>query len=94
MCINSPLKNLKITGEYTYNRVTNYNRMYVNQYKYIGMNFTGVLNNTENTRYALTQGFTNYNAINIFANYDFSIVQSYHHSSAGLQDRRLGDFLF
>ncbi len=69
----SPLKNLKITGEYTYNRVTNYNRMYVNQYKYIGMNFTGILNNTENTRYALTQGFNNYNAINIFANYDFSI---------------------
>ena len=69
----SPLKNLKITGEYTYNRVTNYNRMYVNQYKYIGMNFTGVLNNTENTRYALTQGFNNYNAINVFANYDFSI---------------------
>ena len=75
----SPLKNLKITGEYTYNRVTNYNRMYVNQYKYIGMNFTGVLNNTENTRYALTQGFTNYNAINIFANYDFSIGN--HHIS-------------
>lgn len=69
----SPLKNLKITGEYTYNRVTNYNRMYVKQYKYIGMNFTGILNNTENTRYALTQGFNNYNAINIFANYDFSI---------------------
>ena len=69
----SPLKNLKITGEYTYNRVTNYNRMNVNQYKYIGMNFTGVLNNTENTRYALTQGFNNYNAINVFANYDFSI---------------------
>lgn len=75
----SPLKNLKITGEYTYNRVTNYNCMYVNQYKYIGMNFTGVLNNTENTRYALTQGFTNYNAINIFANYDFSIGN--HHIS-------------
>ena len=37
------------------------------------MNFTGVLNNTENTRYALTQGFNNYNAINVFANYDFSI---------------------
>ena len=31
------------------------------------------MNSVENTRYALTQDFTNYNAINIFANYDFSI---------------------
>lgn len=69
----SPLKGLKITGEYTFNRTTEYNRMYVNQYKYMGFNFTGVLNSVENSRYALTQGFTNYNAINIFANYDFSI---------------------
>lgn len=69
----SPLKGLKITGEYTYNRITEYNRMYVNKYKYIGFNFTGLLNNVENSRYALTQGFTNYNAINAFANYDFSI---------------------
>lgn len=69
----SPLKGLKITGEYTYNRTTEYNRMYVNKYKYMGFNFTGVLNNVENSRYALTQGFTNYNAINVFANYDFSI---------------------
>ena len=69
----SPLKGLKITGEYTYNRITDYNRMYVNKYKYIGFNFTGLLNNVENSRYALTQGFTNYNAINAFANYDFSI---------------------
>ena len=37
----SPLKGLKITGEYTYNRITEYNRMYVNKYKYIGFNFTG-----------------------------------------------------
>ena len=69
----SPLKGLKITGEYTYNRITEYNRMYVNKYKYIGFNFTGLLNNVENSRYALTQGFTNYNAINAFANYAFSI---------------------
>ena len=69
----APLKGLKITGEYTYNRTGNYNRMYVNKYQYIGFNFTGILNNVENSSYALTQGFTNYNAINLFANYDFSI---------------------
>lgn len=69
----SPLKGLKITGEYTYNRTTNYNRMYVNKYKYVGINLSQVVNNVENSRYALTQGFTNYNAVNVFANYDFSI---------------------
>ena len=60
-------------GKILYKRITDYNRMYVNKYKYIGFNFTGLLNNVENSRYALTQGFTNYNAINAFANYDFSI---------------------
>ena len=69
----SPIKGLKITGEYTYNRTTNYNRLYANKYQYVGFNFSGVMNNVENTSYALTQSFTNYNAINIFANYDFSI---------------------
>ena len=69
----SPIKGLKITGEYTYNRTTNYNRLYTNKYQYVGFNFSGVMNNVENTSYALTQSFTNYNAINIFANYDFSI---------------------
>lgn len=69
----SPLKGLKITGEYTYNRTTDYNRMYVNKYQYIGISFSGVENNVENSRYALTQGFTNYNAINVFANYNLSI---------------------
>ena len=69
----SPLKGLKITGEYTYNRTTKYNKFYANKYQYVGFNFTGILNSVENTRYALTQDFTNYNAINIFANYDFSI---------------------
>lgn len=69
----SPLKGLKVTGEYTYNRTTNYNRMYVNKYQYVGINLSQVENNVENSRYALTQGFTNYNAVNVFANYDFSI---------------------
>lgn len=69
----SPLKGLKITGEYTYNRTTKYNKFYANKYQYVGFNFTGIMNSVENTRYALTQDFTNYNAINIFANYDFSI---------------------
>lgn len=69
----SPWKGLKITGEYTYNRTSNYNQMYVNKYQYIGFNFTGILNNVENSSYALTQGFTNYNAINLFANYDLSV---------------------
>lgn len=69
----SPLKGLKITGEYTYNRTTEYNRMYVNQYQYVAINLAQISNNVENSRYALTQGFTNYNAINVFANYDFSI---------------------
>lgn len=69
----SPLKGLKITGEYTYNRTTDYNRMYVNKYQYIGTSFSGVENNVENSRYAITQGFTNYNAINVFANYNLSI---------------------
>lgn len=69
----SPIKGLKITGEYTYNRVTNYNRMYINKYQYVGMNFTSIINNVENSSYELTQGFTNYNAVNMYANYDFSI---------------------
>ena len=37
------------------------------------MNFTGIINNVENSSYELTQGFTNYNAVNMYANYDFSI---------------------
>ncbi len=69
----SPIKGLKITGEYTYNRVTDYNRMYINKYQFVGMNFTDIINNVENSSYELTQGFTNYNAVNIYANYDFSI---------------------
>lgn len=69
----SPFKGFKITGEYTYNRVTNYNSIYTNKYQYVEMNFTGVSNSVENSSYALTQGFTNYNAVNIYANYDFNI---------------------
>ena len=68
----SPLKGLKITGEYTYNRITEYNRMYVNKYKYIDSTLQAA-QQCRDSRYALTQGFTNYNAINAFANYDFSI---------------------
>lgn len=60
-----------------YNWVINYNCMYVNQYKYIGMNFIGVLNNMENIWYVLMQGFINYNVINIFVNYDFLIGNYY-----------------
>ena len=69
----SPFKGFKITGEYTYNRITDYNSIYSNKYQYVEMNFTGVSNSVENSSYALTQGFTNYNAVNIFANYDFTI---------------------
>ena len=69
----SPLKGLTITGEYTYNRTTKHNRLYANKYQYIGLNFTGIMDGVDNSRYAVTQEFTNYNAINAFANYDFSI---------------------
>lgn len=69
----SPLKGLKITGEYTYNRTSKNERLYKNKYQFVGFNFTGILNSTENSSYALTQSFTDYNAINVFANYDFSI---------------------
>ena len=69
----SPLKGLKITGEYTYNRTTGYEKMYRNKYQYVGMNFTGVLNSVENSSYALTQSFTDYQAINVFANYNLTL---------------------
>lgn len=69
----SPFKGLKVTGEYTHNRTTNYNRMYKNKYQFIGKNFTGILNSVENSSYALTQGFTNYDAINVFANYNLNL---------------------
>ena len=62
-CYHISVKRIEITGEYTFNRTTEYNRMYINKYRYIGFNFTGVLNNVENSSYALTQGTTNYNAI-------------------------------
>ena len=68
----SPLKGLKITGEYTYNRTTEQNKFYKNKYQYIGMNFTGVLNSTENSSYAVTSKYTDYNAVNLFANYDMT----------------------
>lgn len=69
----SPVEGLKITGEYTYNRTNNNNSLYRNKYQYAGRNLTQIMNNVENSDYAITQSFTNYNAINIFANYDFSI---------------------
>lgn len=69
----SPARGLKITGEYTYNRTTSQNKMYQNQYKYIGLNFAGVLNSVNNSSYAVTSDFTDYNAINIFANYDLTL---------------------
>lgn len=43
----SPLKGLKITGEYTYNRTTKYNKFYANKYQYVGFNFTGIMNSVE-----------------------------------------------
>ena len=36
------------------------------------MNFTGVLNSTENSSYAVTSKYTDYNAVNLFANYDMT----------------------
>lgn len=68
----TPLKGLKLTGEYTYNHTSTNNKMYKNKYPYIGMNFNGIMNSVENSSYALTQNFTDYNAINLFANYDIS----------------------
>lgn len=68
----TPLKGLRITGEYTYNRTSSQNKFYKNKYQYIGLNFTGVLNSTENSSYAVTSKYTDYNAVNLFANYDMT----------------------
>ncbi|MCM1484349.1 MAG: TonB-dependent receptor [Muribaculaceae bacterium] len=67
------IKGLRLTGEYTFNRSTGNNSIYANKYQYVGMNFNGVMNSTENTSYAITKSSTNYNAVNIYANYDFSL---------------------
>lgn len=64
-----PLKDLKITGEYTFNRSSSKNSLYTNQYKYIGKNLSDIMTSVENSSYAITQSFTNYNAINLYANY-------------------------
>lgn len=67
----TPLKGLRITGEYTYNRSTGKNSIYANKYKYVGLNFSGVMNSVENTSFSLINNSTDYNALNVFANYDF-----------------------
>lgn len=69
----TPLKGLKLTGEYTYNRTSKYENMYRNKYQFIGMNFTGIMNNVENSSYALTQSYTDYHSLNLLANYDLTI---------------------
>ena len=69
----TPLKGLRVTGEYTYNRSTGKNSIYANKYKYVGTNMSDILNSVENTSFSLTNSATDYNAINLFANYDLTV---------------------
>lgn len=87
------IKGLRLTGEYTFNRSTGQNSIYSNKYNYIGMNFSGVMNSVENTSYQITESATNYNAVNIYGNYDFSfgknnfaLTAGYNQESSHYQD--------
>ena len=68
-----PFKNFKVTGEYTFNRKTNKNSLYTNIYEYAGKNTAQILKNVQNSSYAITQGFANYTAINLYANYSLQL---------------------
>lgn len=69
----TPLKRLRITGEYTYNRLNVQKKNYLNKYQYVGLNLAQIINNVENSSYEITQQYTDYNSINLFADYTIDI---------------------
>ena len=68
-----PAKNLKIVGEYTFDRRSTDDKLYTNKYLYVGKNLEQIRENVSNSEYEIKQGYTNYNAVNIFANYTLEL---------------------
>lgn len=71
--IAKPIKNLTITGEYTYNRTQSLHTIYLKYFEYIERNLTGLGTSCSNSEYTVQQAYTNYNAFNAFANYDLKL---------------------
>jgi TonB-linked SusC/RagA family outer membrane protein len=90
----TPFKGFTITGEYTFDRSTSENKLFANQYKYIGLNFSGVMNSVENTFYETTNAHTNYNALNLYTNYnttfgknDVALMVGYNQEKSHYEDQ-------
>ena len=68
----SPLKNVKLIGEYTFNHLSNEKTKFEKKFYYAhGGNFVKEVS-TANSKYEYSNGITDYNALNFYANYNNS----------------------
>lgn len=65
----TPLKNVKLIGEYTFNHMSNENTKFEKKFYYAhGGNFVKEVS-TANSKYEYSDGITDYNALNFYGNY-------------------------
>lgn len=76
----APIKGLKLTAEYTFDHADNYINSYVNKYQYIGKGYNNISNSTETSSYEVNNNYTNYSALNIYANYDVALGKDGKHN--------------
>lgn len=95
-----PVKDLRIVGEYTFNRSEEEAKSYHKIYSYISGNNYQIQSSTTPSKYAVSNDATNYNALNIYADYsrqigrhEFTVMggfnqesSSYHYVYASRQD--------
>ena len=78
-----PVDGLKLTAEYTFDRNTGKNSLYANKYQYLGINFNGIANSVDNSFLEITRSENNYNALNLYANYDKTFGKHSVHAMVG-----------
>lgn len=67
-----PIKNLSITGEYTFDKKNTLDKIYLNAYDYIEKGLSNVQQSVTQTSFATTTAFTDYKSFNIYGNYTHS----------------------
>ncbi|MGV6945666.1 TonB-dependent receptor [Sphingobacterium kyonggiense] len=64
-----PIQNLSLTGEFTYDKKNNLDKVYLNNYPYMDKGLANVIQSVTQTSFATTTSFTDYKSINAYANY-------------------------
>ncbi|MCC8172429.1 MAG: SusC/RagA family TonB-linked outer membrane protein [Parabacteroides sp.] len=75
-----PLKNLNITGEYTFNTTHNRKKDYIRSYPYVSSFLQETRWSAAQSSFASNNDYSKYNAFNVYADYGFSLNQAHNFS--------------